>query len=160
GIVLPLGALLTSCTEGDDQVAPAVPKDPIVVKPITRDPKEEEGINGLFTKLQGKWNYGARDRSQRRENFKAEKRYIGIIKQLVESNARIMDDFQGFIEFLSDSNYIFNDPRVLQSFWKSGYGKFQLDTVNSKIILDGLGEVEVKEINSENLKIELKVTSS
>jgi hypothetical protein len=71
-----------------------------------------------------------------------------------------MDDFQGFIEFLSDSTYIFNGPKVLQSRWKNEYGKFQLDTANSKIILDGLGEVEVKEINAENLKIELKVTSS
>lgn len=160
GIVLSFGALLTSCTEGDDPVAPPVPKDPIVEEPITRDPNEEEGIHGLFSKLQGKWIYGERDRSQGRENFKASNRFFGIMKQWGESNARIMDDFQGFIEFLSDSTYIFNDPRVLQSFWKSGYGKFQLDTVNSKIILDGLGEVEVKEINSENLKIELKVTSS
>lgn len=153
-------AVLASCTEGEDPDTPPVPKDPIVEEPVTPDPDGEEGILGLFSKLQGKWIYGERDRSQGREKSNAPNRFFGITKQLAKSNARTMDDFQGFIEFLSDSTYIFNDPKVLQSRWKSGYGKFQLDTANSKIILEGLGEVEVKEINAENLKIELKVTSS
>jgi hypothetical protein len=65
------------CTEGEDPVVPPVLKDPIVKEPITPEPDKEEGILGLFSKLQGKWVFGERDRSQGKEKIKAQIVFLG-----------------------------------------------------------------------------------
>jgi hypothetical protein len=148
----------SGCTEEPEPNAPPVVEDPVAEDPVTEDPvadpDDDIDVNALFSLIQGKWIFGERDRSNSRVNSKHRRSPLGLGKSDF-SSARLMDDYQGFIEFLSDTTYIFNDPKVLQGDWEANYSKFQMDFDNKKIILEGLGEIEILEIEGNEVKFVL-----
>lgn len=152
------------CGEEVEPTAPPVVEDPITEVPKTEDPATDpdDGIdfNTFFSQLQGKWIFGERDRSNIRSNPEKKRGLLRLGQATNNSSARVMDDYQGFIEFLSDTTYIFNDPKVLQSSWKLEYGKFQIDVESKKLILQGYGEIDIQEINNETVKFDLKESAS
>lgn len=153
----------SGCTEEPEPNTPPVVEDPVTEDPVSEDPvtdpDDDIDVNALFSLIQGKWIFGERDRSNIRTNSNHRGSLLGFGKT-GSSSARLMDDYQGFIEFLSDTTYIFNDPKVLQSQWKLEYGKFQIDVDSKKIILQGFGEIEIQEINNGTVKFDLKESSS
>lgn len=152
GVFLALISATVSCGEKEEPIVP-----PIVENPITVDPDDD--IDGLFAQIQGKWIFGERNRNSDRQKPNISRSLFGISPPVENSNTRVMDDFQGFIEFLSDTTYIFNDPKVLRQKWNLEYGKFQIDVANKRLVLAGFGEIEIKELKAESLKFELKVTT-
>ncbi|MCH7402231.1 hypothetical protein ACFOUP_18505 [Belliella kenyensis] len=152
-----IALILVSCSESAEPDNPKnedkAPEE-VVNPPIDQNPE-------FFAQLQGKWIYGESAKSSGRMGPKLGKRSEGVDYLLNHTGARLMDDYQGFIEFLADTTFIFNDPKVLvSSKWDLEYGKFQFDVENKKIILGEFGELIIQEINGEKVKFDLKIKAS
>ncbi|MCH7401055.1 hypothetical protein ACFOUP_01880 [Belliella kenyensis] len=117
------------------------------------DPNADE----LFLLLQGKWIFGERSRANGRELISKSSDLFNLNSRNKSLNNRYLDYYQAFVEFLSDTTFIYNDPRVLKPRWSAEYGKFQVDADSKKIILEGVGEISIQNADDNKVDFSLKI---
>lgn len=141
-----------SCSETPEPDQPQMQNPPPKEDPDD-DPDE---VLTVYEQMEGKWMIAELPAANLRKTnpTSAPLPLWGKIKP--SKNQRIKDDHQGFIEFLDDSTYILNDPKILGPEWNIYYGKVTVPSGSSKIELENYGEITNFDFDQGKFIFEIK----
>jgi hypothetical protein len=151
-LVLAMTCVL-SCSETPEPEQPQMQNPPPKEEPDD-DPAE---VLTIYERIKGKWMIAELTAANLRKTNPTSTPLPLWGKIKPGKNQRIKDDHQGFIEFLDDSTYILNDPKILGPEGNIYYGKVTVPSGSSKIELENYGEITNFDFDQGKFIFEIKV---